>query len=115
MTSMELPQQIKEELQAIQKMYGRPRYVVYRADDRARHREYRGVRAFSTSLDHDVAGGYGGYVYEFRPEASQILIDTTLFNDELAWPDEKEVILLPGVYSVTGFWEGCSAGGVPPP
>ena len=52
-----------------------------------------------------MAANFGQYVYSFRISPDDVLIDTTIFppdelSDNGAFPEEAEVILLPGTYDV---------------
>lgn len=100
-----LTEGMKNELLAVQHKYGGPVEIVYRGTNRAGYQNYHSDTVFSTTLDPQVAENFGPHVYSIRPKPTDILLDTTILNDREimslgGFPEELEVILLPGTYAV---------------
>ena len=107
-----LTNDIKDDLKAYMDRHG---YLdkydqLYRGTSRSISPSERGIVEFNTvtswSLDPTLAGYFGEHVIETDVSTEDVLIDTTLLNpSEMietlgGFPEEVEVILLPGNYTI---------------
>lgn len=83
--------------------------TLYRGTSRSGYHHYTSDTVFSASKSLEMAinfAGPEGHVYKMVVQPDDILVDTTIFPPKEidkagGFPDEMEVILLPGTYDVT--------------